>query len=92
MAYIFKKLTFRTNYTFNNFRDDNDTVNNTFQFWDASLAYRKSADSKLEFELKATNLLDTRSLSNSNAGAISVNASEFFIQPRYISVRMIYNL
>ena len=48
--------------------------------------------SSFEYEIKATNLLDTRSQNESSAGAVSVSASEYFIQPRYISFRLQYSL
>ncbi len=91
-ALIFKKFTFKTEYTYNKLTDDANTVDNTWEFWDAFLSYRKDKDAKWEFEMKATNLLDTSSLSNSNAGAFSVSASEYFIQPRYLTFRVRYSL
>ena len=71
--------------------DESDTIN-TFEFWNASLSYRKDEDAKFEYELKATNLLDTRSQNQSNAGNISVSATEYFIQPRFITLRIRYEL
>lgn len=90
-ALIFKSFTFKTNYTYNNFRDSERTLN-SFEFWDASLNYRKDKDSKFEYELKGTNLLNTKSIAQSNANAFSVSASEFFIQPRFITARVVFNL
>ncbi len=90
-AYIWNKLTFRTNYSYTRFSNQ-DMKLNDFEFWDASLSYRKNRDAKWEYQLKATNLLDTRSQVNSSAGNISVSATEYFIQPRFISLRFIYSL
>ncbi|MBJ2174783.1 TonB-dependent receptor [Aureibaculum sp. A20] len=90
-ALLFKKLTFRTEFSYNLYRDENSTLNK-YQFWDASLAYRKNNDSKMEYELKATNLLDATSQSQASAGTFSVSSSEYFIQPRYITLRLIYNI
>jgi hypothetical protein len=90
-AYILKAFTFRTDYSYNDFSDENGTIN-TFEFWNASLSYRKNEDSKFEYEIKATNLLDTRAQNQSNAGNISVSATEYFIQPRYITFRVRYEL
>ncbi len=90
-ALIWKKLTFKTEYTYNNFSDQNNTLND-FEFWDASLSYKKDQDSKWEFELKATNLLDTRTQSNSSNSNISTRVTEYYIQPRYITARFVYNL
>lgn len=90
-ALFLKSFTFRTDYSFNDFSDEIGTIN-TFEFWNASLSYRKDEDSKFEYELRATNLLDTRSQNQSNAGNISVSATEYFIQPRYITFRVRFEL
>ncbi len=90
-AYIMKKLTFRTDYSYNNFSNEDGTIND-FQFWNASLSYRKNEDAKFEYEIKATNLLDTRSQSQSNTTSFSVSATEYFIQPRFITFRIRYEL
>ena len=90
-ALIWEKFTFRTKYAYNNLQDENRTLN-SFEFWDASLNYRKNKDAKFEYELKATNLLDTKFIARSDANAFSVSASQFFIQPRFISFRLTYNL
>lgn len=90
-ALIFKSFTFKTEYTYNNFSDENRTIND-YEFWDASLAYKKNKDSKWEYELKASNILDTKSQNTSNAGSISVSATEYFIQPRFVTLRLRYEL
>ena len=90
-ALLFKTLTFKTEYTYTDFSNTNETIN-TYQFWDASLAYRKNQDSKWEFELKASNLLDTKAQNKSSTSSISVSSSEYFIQPRYTTFRIRYNL
>ena len=90
-ALIWKKFTFKTDYTFNDFRNETESIN-TYDFWNASLAYRKDKDSKWEYELKATNLLDTKSQNNTSTNAFSVSATEYYIQPRFLTLRVIYSL
>ena len=90
-ALFLKSFNFKTDYSFNDFSDEQGTIN-TFEFWNASLSYRKDEDSKFEYELRATNLLDTKSQNQSNAGNISVSATEYFIQPRYITFRIRFEL
>lgn len=90
-ALIWNSFTFRTDYSYNNFSDNDGTIND-FEFWNASISYRKDENAKLEYEIKATNLLDTASQSQSNTSSISVSASEYYIQPRYITFRLIYSL
>ncbi len=90
-AYIFKTLTFRTEYAYNNLSDENGTLN-SFDIWDASLSYRKDRDAKWEYEIRATNLLNTQSRAQSSSTDISVFTSEYFIQPRFITFRLRYEL
>ena len=90
-AYIWKTLTFLTNFSYTRFSNEDSTLNE-YRVWDASLNYRKNKDSKWEYEIKATNLLDTDSENTTSTSAISVSATEYFIQPRFISFRLKYNL
>ncbi|MEH6535346.1 MAG: carboxypeptidase-like regulatory domain-containing protein [Psychroserpens sp.] len=90
-AYIWKSVTFRTDYTYTN-QDDGIRPSQSFQTWDASLAYRKDKDAKWEYEVKASNLLDIDSNVNNSSGNISVSNSETFIQPRFVTFRVIYTL
>ncbi|MGY0393430.1 carboxypeptidase regulatory-like domain-containing protein [Bizionia sp. KMM 8389] len=90
-ALIWEAFTFKTSYEYNLLSDEDGKIN-SFDFWDASLAYRKDADAKWEFEMKATNLLNTKSQSQTNAGTLSVSTNEYYIQPRFLTLRVIYNL
>ena len=90
-ALIWKAFTFKSEYSYTKVSREVG-ASNSFDFWDASLAYRKDADAKWEFELKATNLLNTQSQTQVNAGGLSVSTNEYFIQPRFVTFRAIYNL
>ncbi|WP_166963021.1 TonB-dependent receptor [Yeosuana marina] len=90
-ALFLKSFTFKTNYSYNNFSNEAGTIND-YEFWDASLSYKKDKDSKWEYELKATNLLDTKSQNSSNTGSVSVSATEYYIQPRFLTFRLRYEL
>jgi hypothetical protein len=90
-AYLWKSVTFRTNYTYTN-QDLGDGNSQSFQNWDATISYRKDRDAKWEYEMKATNLLDIDSQVRNSANNISVFSSETFIQPRFITFRFVYNL
>lgn len=90
-AYIWKKLTFRTNYSYTN-QDLGNGQTQSFQNWDARLSYRKNRDSNWEYEIKATNILNIESEARNSANNISVFASETFIQPRFVTFRFIYTL
>ncbi|MFT5752000.1 MAG: hypothetical protein ACI828_001296 [Flavobacteriales bacterium] len=90
-AYIWESLTFRTNYTYTN-QDLGNGQSQSFQNWDATLAYRKDRDAKWEYEIKATNLLDIDSQVRNSANDLSVFTTETFIQPRFLTFRVVYVL
>ncbi len=90
-AYIWKSVTFRTNYTYTN-QDLGTGESQSFQNWDASLSYRKDKDAKWEYEINATNLLDIDSQVRNSANNLSVFTSETFIQPRFLTFRVVYVL
>ncbi|AUP79985.1 TonB-dependent receptor [Flavivirga eckloniae] len=90
-ALILKSFTFRADYSYNNFSDASGTIN-SYEFLNASLSYRKNKDAKFEYEIKATNLFDTKSQNNSSASNVSVSATEYYIQPLFLSFRLRYEL
>ncbi|WP_111309362.1 TonB-dependent receptor [Confluentibacter sediminis] len=90
-ALILKTFTFNTDFSYNNYSNDVKTINN-YKFWNASLSYRKDNDAKLEYQIKATNLFNTKSQNNTNVSDFSVSATEYFIQPLFVSFRLIYQL
>lgn len=90
-AYIKKTITFRTNYTYTN-QDLGNGASQSFQNWDATISYRKDRDAKLEYEIKATNILDIDSQVRNSANNLSVFTSETFIQPRFVTFRVVYTL
>lgn len=90
-AYIWKKVTLRSNYAYTVQKQDNGE-SQSFQTWDASLSYRKDRDSKWEYEIKATNLLDIDAQVRNSANNVSVFNSETFILPRFITFRFVYTL
>ncbi|MEM6718644.1 MAG: carboxypeptidase-like regulatory domain-containing protein [Bacteroidota bacterium] len=90
-AYIWKKITFRTDYTYTN-QDLGNGDSQSFQTWNATLSYRKDRDAKWEYEIRATNLLDIDARVRNSANNLSVFSSETFIQPRFVTFRFIYTL
>lgn len=90
-AYIWKAVTFKTNYTYTNQELGNGN-SQSFQNWDASLAYRKDRDAKWEYEIRASNILDIDSQVRNSANNFSVFTSETFIQPRFLTFRLVYTL
>ena len=90
-AYIWKAVTFKTNYAYTNQELGNGS-SQSFQNWDATLAYRKDRDAKWEYELRASNILDIDSQVRNSANNLSVFTSETFIQPRFLTFRLVYTL
>lgn len=90
-AYIWKAVSFRTNYSYTN-QDLGNGESQSFQNWNATLSYRKNRDAKWEYEIKATNLLNIDSQVRSSANNFSVFTSETFIQPRFVTFRLVYTL
>lgn len=89
-AVIFKDFMFNTEFSYYDFRDQESSLN-SYEFWDASLVYQKQ-DSKWEYKLGATNLLNTKSLNQTNTSNISVTNQEYFVQPRYVVLSLKYNI
>ena len=89
-AYFLKKFTFITKYSYT--IQDDGTNSQSFQNWDAQLLFRKAKDSKWEFELKISNILNIESQVRTSANTISVLNSETYTQPRFITLRAVYNL
>jgi len=89
-AYFLKSFTFRADYSYYNYKNEVETLNN-YSFLDASLAYQKK-DSKWEYRVGVTNLLDTASLNQDNTNTLFTSTSEYFIQPRYVVFRIKYDL
>lgn len=89
-AYFLKGFTFKADYSYFNYKNEVETLNN-YSFFDASLAYQKK-DSKWEYKLGATNILDTESLNRDSTNALFTSTSEYFIQPRYLVLSVKYDL
>jgi len=57
----------------------------------AELLYQKK-DSKWEYKLAATNLLDTEAINRDSFNELFNNTSSFVVQPRYVILSVKYNL
>ena len=90
-AFIIDKFTFKTNYSYTTQSQDIGDAQ-SFQNWDANLSYRKNKDAKWEYELKASNILNIDSQVRNTANNLAVFSSETFIQPRFITFRVVYRL
>ncbi len=89
-AYFLKGFVFKADYTYNNYKTKETTINN-YSFLDASLLYQKE-DSKWEYKVGVTNILNTTSLNQNNSSTVFTSTSEYFIQPRYVVLSLKYDL
>ena len=90
-AYVWNSLTIRTDFSYNKVKQDGE-IANSYKIWDATLAYRKDKDAKWEYELVGSNLLATGSRTTVSQNNVSFNINETFILPRFISLRVRYQL
>ena len=90
-AYIWDSLTFKSDFSFNEVKQDGN-VTNSFKIWDMTFAYRKNKDAKWEYELIGSNLLGTDSRTSVSVNNISRSINETFILPRFVSLRLRYQL
>lgn len=90
-AYIWNSVTLTSDFSYNEIRQ-NGVLTNSFKIWNAKLAYRKNKDAKWEYELVGSNLLATGSQASVSQSIISFRINETFILPRFVSVRVRYQL
>jgi hypothetical protein len=84
-------FSFNADYDYYSYTNSSGTVKNSYDFLNASLAYRKK-DAKMEYRVGVTNLLNTRSLNDDSFNQIGFRTSQYFVQPRYLIFSLRYNL
>ncbi|MFQ6600803.1 carboxypeptidase-like regulatory domain-containing protein [Flavobacterium sp. C3NV] len=89
--YFLNSFSFVSEYEFYHYYNGNKTVDNEYDFLSASLIYQKK-DSKWEYKISATNLLNTKYLNDDSFSQFSTRVSQYTVQPRYIMFSMKYNL
>jgi hypothetical protein len=89
-AYFLKSFIFTADYSYTNYKSEERTIN-SYSFLKAELSYQKK-DSKWEYTVSGTNLLNTKSLNQDNSNDFLTSTSEYFIQPRYFILSLKYNL
>ncbi|MGH2667114.1 carboxypeptidase-like regulatory domain-containing protein [Flavobacterium sp.] len=91
--YFLNAFSFTSEYTFYHNRNKSETVNNEYDFLSANLMYQRK-NSKWEWKLSATNLLNTTSLNDSSFNQLggSSSFSSYIVQPRYVILSLKYAL
>ncbi|MBP6758404.1 MAG: carboxypeptidase-like regulatory domain-containing protein [Flavobacterium sp.] len=89
--YFLNSFSFVTEYEFYHYYNTEKTVNNQYDFLTASLIYQKK-DSKFEYKISGTNLLNTKSLNDDSFSQFSARTSQYTVQPRYLILSLKYNI
>ena len=89
--YFLDSFSFVSEYEFYHYYNTSKSVNNEYDFLSASLIYQKK-NSKWEYKVAATNLLNTTYLNDDNFSQFSTRVSQYTVQPRYVIFSMKYNL
>ena len=90
--FFLDSFSFVSEYEYYHYTNNNKTVNNECAFLSASLIYQKKKDSKLEYKVAVTNLLNTNILNDDSFTQFSTRTSQYTVQPRYIIFSLKYNL
>ena len=88
-----KNFILTADYSYYNYKNDEDTVKNTYSFLNANLYYQ-AEDSKWEFKISADNLTNNTSINTDSYNQLvdSNSTSLYFIQPRIYMFSVKYNL
>jgi len=90
--YFLDSFSFVADYEFYHYYNKDKTVENEYDFLSASLIYQKTKDSKWEYKISATNILNTTSLNDDSFSQFSTRTSQYSVQPRYVIFSLKYNL
>ncbi len=88
-----KNFILTADYSYYNYKNNENTVKNTYSFLNANLYYQQK-NSKWEFKISANNLTDNTSMNTDSYNEISDSntTSLYFIQPRIYMFSVKYNL
>ena len=91
--YFLDAFSFTTEYSYYQNTNSAKTIKSEYDFLEASLMYRKK-DSKWEWKLSGTNLLDTKSLNDSSFSQLGgfSSFSSYYVQPRYLILSVRYGI
>ena len=89
-VFFLKEFIFTSNYTYNNVLNDGEMID-SYGFLKADITYQKK-DSKWEYKVGVTNLLNSTGLNQNSSNDIFVSNSSYIIQPRIAMFTVKYNL
>lgn len=89
--FFLDNFSFVAEYEFYHYYNNEKTVDNKYDFLNASLIYQQKA-SKLEYKISGTNLLNTKSINDDSFSQFSTRASQYKVQPLYLILSLKYNI
>jgi len=89
--YFLDSFSFVSEYEYYHYTSGDNMVSNEYDFLSASLIYQKK-NSKWEYKVSATNLLNTTSLNDDSFSQFSTRTAQYTVQPRYVIFTLKYNL
>ncbi|MEP3374036.1 MAG: TonB-dependent receptor [Maribacter dokdonensis] len=90
-ARFLKNFIFTVDYDYYNYTDKEDTITNTYSFLESNLTYKKK-DSRWEYGIKGTNLLNTTTLNRDSTNELYFSTQAYFVQPRYVLFSVKYDI
>ncbi|WP_058105304.1 TonB-dependent receptor [Maribacter dokdonensis] len=90
-ASFLKNFIFTVDYDYYNYTDKEDTITNTYSFLESNLTYQKK-DSRWEYGIKGTNLLNTNTLNRDSTNELYFSTQAYFVQPRYVLFSVKYDI
>ncbi len=90
-ALFLKDFSFVADYSYYNYKDGDNTINNNYSFLNASLYYQQT-DSSWEFILSGKNLTDNKSINRDSFNENYTTTSRYLVQERRIMFTIKYNL
>jgi len=90
-ASFLKNFIFTVDYDYYNYTDKEDTITNTYSFLESNLTYQKK-DSRWEYGIKGTNLLNTTTLNKDSTNELYFSTQAYFVQPRYVLFSVKYDI
>lgn len=91
--YFLDAFSFNATYEFYHYTNDDNLfpIDNEYDFLNASLIYQKK-NSKWEYKVSGTNLLNTTSLNDDSYNQFRTSTSQYIVQSRYLIFSVKYNL
>ncbi|QAA81690.1 TonB-dependent receptor [Aequorivita sp. H23M31] len=86
-----KNFDFVADWDYYNYTNEEKSIKNTYSFLNANLYYQ-NGESPWEFSVRATNILNTKSLNNDSFSEQFTIASQYFVMPRIVMFVIKYDL